>query len=209
MKNLIERIQCQKCEGQVIEVKAAHGSCPERLYDTLSSFSNQNEGGTIVFGLDEKQNFKKVGVYDAQDLQKKIMEYCEQMSPIVRPVLTVYNDEQKVFVSAEIPPIDISDRPCFKKAKGRLQGSYIRVGDADKPMTEYEVYSYEAFRRKYRDDIRPVEEVTIDALDQAKLEEYILLRRKNRPNLSTLPMEQIYEMTGVTQSWRIVRALAD
>ena len=141
LQKLIERIQTRGCEWQVTEVKAAHGGCPERLYDTISSFSNQNSGGTFVFGLDEKQNFKKVGVYDAQDLQKKVMEYCEQMTPIVRPVFTVYDENAKVFVAAEIPPVDVADRPCFKTAKGRLQGSYIRVGEADKPMTEYEIYS--------------------------------------------------------------------
>ena len=120
---LIEKIHNRNCEEQIIEVKAANGGCPEKLYDTISSFSNQVEGGTIIFGLDEKQNFKKVGVYDAQDLQKKIMEHCEQMTPIVRPVLTVYTEEDLIFVSAEIPPVDISERPCFKTARGRLQGS--------------------------------------------------------------------------------------
>lgn len=200
LKHLVEKIQNRKCEEQIVEVKAAHEGCPDKLYDTISSFSNQDEGGTIVFGLDEKQGFKKVGVYDAQDIQKKIMEHCEQMTPIIRPVLTVYNEDDFAFVSAEIPPIDISERPCFKTAKGRLQGSYVRVGDADKPMTEYEVYSYEAFRKKYRDDIRPVEEVTVAALDQAKLEDYTLRRRRNRPNLAAIPNEQIYELIGVTRN---------
>ena len=50
-----------------------------------------------------------------------------------------------------------------------MQGSYIRVGDANKLMTEYEVYSYEAFRKKYRDDIRPVEQVRVQGLDQDRL----------------------------------------
>ena len=45
------------------------------------------------------------------------------------------------------------------------------MGDADKRMTEYEVYSYEAFRKKYRDDVRPVEGLTVAALDQNKLEQ--------------------------------------
>lgn len=98
LQKLIERIQTRGCEWQVTEVKAAHGGCPERLYDTISSFSNQNSGGTFVFGLDEKQNFKKVGVYDAQDLQKKVMEYCEQMTPIVRPVFTVYDENAMVLL---------------------------------------------------------------------------------------------------------------
>lgn len=31
-------------------------------------------------------------------------------------------------------------------------------------MTEYEVYSYEAFRKKIRDDLRPVEKMTLREL---------------------------------------------
>lgn len=79
---LIKQIQIRGCEEQTMEVKSAHYGCPEKLYDTISAFSNQNNGGTFLFGLDEKEGFKKVGVYDAQDLQKKVMEYCEQMTPV-------------------------------------------------------------------------------------------------------------------------------
>ena len=85
LRDLIDHIQIRGCEGQTIEVKAAHQGCPEKLYDTISAFSNQNSGGTFVFGLDEKSGFAKVGVYDAQDLERKVMEYCEQMTPVVRP----------------------------------------------------------------------------------------------------------------------------
>ena len=42
-----------KAESQTLEVKAAHFGCPKRLYDTLSSFSNQDGGGVLLFGLDE------------------------------------------------------------------------------------------------------------------------------------------------------------
>ena len=59
---LIQQIQTRGCEEQTTEVKAARGGCPGKLYDTISSFSNQNSGGTFVFGLDETDNFKKVGV---------------------------------------------------------------------------------------------------------------------------------------------------
>ena len=71
LNDLIKQIITTQAESQTIEVKAAHGGMPKRLYDTLSSFSNQDDGGIIVFGLDETQNFKPVGVYDLQDLQKK------------------------------------------------------------------------------------------------------------------------------------------
>lgn len=203
LRELIEQIQTRGCEEQTTEVKAARNGCPEKLYDTISAFSNQNNGGIFVFGLDEHENFKKVGVYDAQDLQKKVMEYCEQMTPLVRPVFTVCSEDSLVFVSAEIPPVDITDRPCFKTAKGRLHGSYIRVGDADKPMTEYEVYSYEAFRKKYRDDIRPVERASLKALDPKQVADYLERKKRERPNLAATPEEQLYELTGVTRDGEI------
>ena len=200
LKQLLTQIQDRQCEEQTIEVKSARGGCPEKLYDTLSSFSNQDSGGILVFGLDEKANFAKVGVYDAQDLQRRVMEYGEQMTPVVRPVFTVYEEAGKVFVSAEIPPVDITERPCFKTAKGRMLGSYIRVGDADKPMTEYEVYSYEAFRKKYRDDIRPVAQVGVQDLDQDRLAQYVLRRKQDRPHFATLELSQLYDLIGVTKN---------
>ena len=206
VKALLLKIQHQKCEGQTLEVKSAHQGCPERLYDTFSAFSNQDDGGVIVFGLDERQDFRKVGVYDAQDLQKKVMEVGEEMTPIVRPVLSVCEEDGMLFVTAEIPPLDIVDRPCFKTARGRLKGAFIRVGDADKPMTEYEVYSYEAFKRKSRDDLRPVEGASFDALDPALLEQYLLRRKLDRPNFSKEPVERLYELTGVTRKGELTLA---
>ncbi len=197
LRDLLLKIQQRKCEEQTLEVKAANKGCPERLYDTFSAFANQNEGGTLVFGLDEKQDFAKVGVYDAQDLQKKLMEVGESMTPIVRPVLSIYAEGEMLFVAAEIPPLELTERPCFKTARGRLKGSFIRVGDADKPMTEYEVYSYEAYRKRSRDDLRPVDGISAAALDQLQLKQYLLKRRLNRPNLAAVSEEQLYELTGL------------
>lgn len=203
LRDLIEKIQRQGCESQTLEVKAAHHGCPERLYDTFSAFSNQDEGGRLVFGLDENKGFEKVGVYDAQALQKKVMEYGEQMTPVVRPVLTVYEEAGKVFVSAEIPPLDVAERPCFKTAQGRLKGAYIRVGEADKPMTEYEVYSYEAFRKRYRDDVRPTEGTSMNVLDSRLLDAYRTRMRTARPNLTRLTEEQQDELNGITKNGSI------
>lgn len=198
-QSLLIKCQQRKCEGQTLEIKSAHKGCPERLYDTFSAFANQDDGGTLLFGLDELKNFERVGVYDPQDLQKKLMEVGEAMTPVIRPVLSVYDEEGKVFVAAEIPPVDLSERPCFKTSKGRLKGAYVRVGEGDKPMTEYEVYSYEAFRKRYRDDIRPIETVSLTALDQVRLEEYLLRRKLDRPNFASFDQDQLYELTGITR----------
>lgn len=200
LREKLEMIQKIKAETNTLELKSAEKGCPQHLYDSLSSFSNQDEGGIIIFGIDEEHDYKEVGVYDPQDIQKKINEQCLQMEPIVRPLLTVIEKDGKSFVSAEIPGVDLADRPVFYKGKGRLKGSYTRVGDSDEPMTEYEVYSYEAYRKKYQDDIRGVQRVTLSSLNQEKLALYIELLKRGRPNLSNMDDESIYELMSVTRN---------
>lgn len=197
LKNLISKIQSAQAEFQTIEVKRAKDAAPDKLYDTLSSFSNQNDGGVIVFGLYENEGFSITGISDVQALQKKVMEQCNQMEPPVRAVFTVAEVDGLNVVAAEIPPVDITERPCFNKAKGRIKGSYIRVGDADNPMTEYEVYSYEAYRKKYQDDIRVIERAEISSLNTGKLDKYLYLLKDNKPNLAALEDEQILELMSV------------
>ena len=205
-EELIEKlkyIQKYKCETSTLELKSAEKGCPTHLYDTLSSFSNQDDGGIIIFGIDEKQDFKEVGVYDSQDIQKKINEQCLQMQPIVRPLLTVIEKENKFFVSAEIPGAGIYDRPVYYKGKGVVKGSYIRVGDSDEPMTEYEVYSYEAYRKKYQDDVRVVDRVTFASLDYNLLSNYIQLLKQGKPRLAAISDEDIYELMSIKRDNKI------
>ena len=140
-----------------------------------------------------------VGVYDAHDLQKQVTEQCNQMTPVVRPLFTVVEEDGKLFVSAEIPAVDVTERPCFYAGKGRQKGSYIRVGDADQPMTEYEIYSYEAYRKRYQDDIRPVPQASVQAFDDAALDAYTQRLKKSKPNLARLEDRQIHELMGITK----------
>lgn len=195
----LNEIQRKKYEYATLELKAAAKGCPKRLYDTLSAFSNQDDGGVIVFGVDEEAGYLEQGVYDAQDLQKKINEQCLQMEPVVRPLLTVVEKDGKNFVAAEIPGMDIAERPCYYKGQGRVRGSYVRVGDSDEPMTEYEVYSYEAFRKKYQDDIRVVQRATPAMLDCAKVDSYIALLKEGKPNLANLSDAEIKELMSITR----------
>ena len=195
----LTEIQESKCETQTLEIKAAEQGCPKRLYDTLSSFSNQDDGGILIFGIDEQNNYNECGVYDPQDIQKKINEQCLQMEPVVRPLLTVVEKNGKFFVSAEIPGIDLSERPCYYQGRGRLKGSYVRVGESDELMTEYEIYSYEAFRKKYQDDIRQVPRATLAILDESLLENYIRKLKEEKPNLSSLTDKMICELMSITR----------
>ena len=198
LAELVQEVIHHKCERQNIELKRAGKGTPEKLYDTLYSFSNQSGGGIILFGIDEKNNYEITGVYDAQDLQTKVASQALQMEPVVRPVFTVAEIEGRIIVSAEIAECDIFDKPCFYKGAGRLRGSYIRVGDADMPMTEYEIYSYEVFKRKIQDELRAVERADMDSFDKNALAEYFIRLRRVKPNLANLPDEKILQLQGIS-----------
>lgn len=199
LRKLVDKIQRLQCEMQTVELKSANKGCPTRLYDTLSSFANQDEGGIIIFGLDETKGFAVVGVYDAQDLQKKVTEQCNQMSPQVRALFTICEFGDKLVVSAEIPGLDVSERPCFYRGAGRLRGAYIRVGDADEPMSEYEVYSYDAFRKRIRDDIREAQGARRSFFNEDKLAQFFQAVKKDRKHLAQhVSDEEILELMGIT-----------
>jgi len=196
--SLIDEITKLKTEKQNIELKAAESGCPTKLFDTLSSFSNQDEGGIIIFGIDERDKYAVKNVYDAQDLQKKVTEQCKQMEPAVRALFTVCDYNGKTVVAAEIPGVDIAYRPVYYKGVGRIKGSYIRVGESDEPMSEYEIYSYEAFRKRIRDDIRHVENAKIQMLDESAVNNYLFSVKHERKNLSdSVPDNEILELMGV------------
>lgn len=146
--DMVKQIQLVRSESNKIEIKAANKGCP-KVRDSLSSFSNQSGGGVIIFGVDENDGYNVCGVYDAADLMKKVEAQCQEMTPVIRPLFSVASIDGKTVVSAEIQEIDNTDKPCFYSGVGRLKGSYVRSGDADRLMTEYEVYSYEAFKKAF------------------------------------------------------------
>ena len=203
---LIKKIQEIKAESQTVEVKSAYNGCPKRLYDTLSSFSNQDGGGIIVFGLDEKQGFEAVGVYDLQDLQKSVTEQCNQMEPAVRGIFTFAEYEDKNICALEVPSVELVERPCYYKGAGKIKGSYIRVGDADLPMTDYEIYSYESYKKHVHDDEREVERIDLSYMDREILDKYIAEKKQAKPKFSKLNEEQIYEMLNIKRNERFTLA---
>lgn len=200
LKKIVLRIKNMKTETQNIELKAATKGCPTRLFDTLSSFSNQDEGGVIIFGVDESDDYAIKGVYNPQDLQKKVTEQCKQMEPSVRALFTVCEINDKTIVSAEIPGVDISKRPVFYKGVGRIKGSYVRVGESDESMSEYEIYSYEAFRNRTRDDIRVVEGASLKLINKERMNQYLEAVRSERKNLyDNVSESEILEFMGIAK----------
>lgn len=194
--NLIDNIVSLKTETNNIEFKKAKDGVPENLYDTFSSFSNTS-GGIIIFGVDEKNNYAICGITNPDIFQKKITEQSLMMEPKIRPIITICEYDGKIIASAEIPELDVFNKPCYYSGKGKMKGSYIRVGDADLPMTDYEIYSFDAFKYKTEDELRSKERIEKDIFNEISIHSFLDKIISVKPNLINLDRDTILKMNGI------------
>ncbi len=195
--NLVKDILTKRTETAEIEFKSAREGVPEKLYDSFSSFSN-TRGGIIIFGIDEKAGYKICGVKNPDELQKKIVNEACEMEPVVRPLISMCTYEGKTILAAEIAEMDCVNKPCYYIGKGKSRGSYIRIGDADLPMTEYEIYSYDAFKYKTEDELRTSQRIDSSMIDNIQLDAFIAKAVSVKPNLVNMDKKTLILMNGLS-----------
>ena len=192
---MIVELQTNRSEVADVEAKKAESEVPRRLYETLSSLSNRNGGGVILFGVDEAEGFKVVGVADVAKLQSDVASLAaDSMEPPVRPAFALAEIEGRTVLAAEIMECAISKKPCYYKAAGLSAGSYMRVGASDRHMSEYEIHGYVSSQGQPKDDSRPVTEATLAELDDESLVSYIDSQDRARPGLKLSQMERVRQL---------------
>lgn len=200
---LIAEVQFYHSELDDIEVKSANKGTPQRLFEPLSAFANSISGGIILFGLNETNNFEIIGVVDAHRLQEEISNLASaEMEPPVRPTFALAELEGKTVLAVEIFPLSSAQKPCYYKPAGLHKGSYIRVGNTNRQMTDYEIFGYASARTQPTFDEEHVANASIDDLNRNSLEKYVALLRKIRPQANYLnqPCEQILAQLKIVKN---------
>lgn len=152
-----------------VEVKSAAGGVPKSAAETLSAFANTN-GGTLVLGLDENNGFRPVRLDDAAKLRDDLAALASTcLHPPLRIVVDVAELEGAPIVVAEVDPLPSDHRPCYVEPKGIATGSFVRVGDGDRRMTQAEIGLAIANRGQPRYDLEPVGEAAMGDLDRISL----------------------------------------
>lgn len=196
----IKYMQKYQTETDKIEAKTAEVDFPKKCYDTISGFANKY-GGIIIFGINEHNSFIERDVYDVNDLQKKITSLCsDSMEPIIRPEFLPIAYNGKTLLAVKINEIPQNKKPCYYKNVGMHKGSYIRIGDSDAPMTEYEIYSLQSYNDGIQEDLRPIKRASIDDLDKEKIDGYIQRIKENKPNFSKFSNEKILKLSGIIEN---------
>ncbi|MBO7106370.1 MAG: hypothetical protein J6W22_12980, partial [Fibrobacter sp.] len=75
-------------------------------------------------------------------------------------------------------------------------GSFVRVGDSDRQMTEYEVYTFESFKKKIEDELRPVERADEKELQTDSFKKYALALQEKKPYVFALPVQRWMMLQG-------------
>jgi ATP-dependent DNA helicase RecG len=199
---VIADVQQHKSETGDVEVKTARGGTPKRSYEALSAFANHPGGGVMLFGLDEEKDFEVVGVGDAHRLQEDISSLAaDSLEPALRPAFAVELIEGKTVVAVAIPEVPPEQKPCYYKTAGLQGGSYIRVGNSNRRMTDYEIFGYVSSRKQSKFDEEIVEGATMDDLDRSKMDSYVKRLRRLRPRAPYIDRQ----LEQVLKQRRIVR----
>jgi len=108
------------------------------------------------------------------------------MEPALRPHFLVDEIEGETVVAVEVDEVPSAQKPCFYKPPGLPRGAYLRVGNTNRQMTEYEVFGYLSSRGQPTHDEESIPNTTLDDLDNRLIDEYFTRLRQTRPGSSFL-----------------------
>ncbi len=191
LRSTLRLLQSRGTELDDIEAKSARQGTPAvpQIARTLSAFANRSGGGIILFGIDP-QTYRPNGIANVDEVQVRVSEAAAQMEPAVRPSFAFALVDGLPVLAVEVAETPLSQRPCYYRPAGLHRGSYLRSGDGDRLMTDYEIHLMLSSRGLAKDDRQPVDGASIDDLDQAALDRYLAQMREHRPVLASLGLDR-------------------
>lgn len=197
LEDLLAELRALGDDHSRVEAKRARGGTPTTIPQTLSAFSN-SEGGTLLLGVDEGRDFAVTGVEDAAEIVRRLTSMmADAVDPPVRGQVDVHRLDGADVVVAVVPALARTERPCHVRREGVHRGSYVRVGDGDRRLSEYEVSLLLAGRGQPREDERPVVEATLQDLSTDLVDGFIGRLRSASRRLEQVPDEVALTMTKV------------
>ena len=195
LARIITQLRLVGADQQNVEVKTGVG---KSVLETLSAFANAS-GGLLIFGLSEADGFTPVDNFDALSARNALVDRCSQITPCLRPQVDIVPFENIQLLVATIEPVLASERPAYVTEKGVYRGSYLRVGDADQVMRNYEVDRLLEEQHQPLWDTEYVELAGMEDLDSVALQDFLTGQKSLRPKTFAQGVETAYARLHVAQ----------
>lgn len=197
LSEAIEELRTRRGDRADIEVKSAAGGLPA-LAPTICAFANMPEGGTIILGLDEANNFAPVGLENLATLEQGLAAQGRTaVTPPVRMEFQTFQVSGRAVLVAEVEALPLQNRPA---RHGGL--AYLRQSDGDYIMSAQEIAQIELLKTQGLHPTRPdgqaVPETSAADLDSSLLATYLGVARATARRYAAATDEQILYYTGVT-----------
>ena len=165
---IVAQLRAIGSESSRVEAKSGIG---KNVLETLSAFSNQG-GGIIIAGLSEASGFTPVPDFDPKAARDALTTYCEKLTPPVRAEISTVPFESGQVLVAEVPEMELQDKPCYVTDRGLYKGSYVRAGESERKLTQYEVDRIVENKGQPSWDRTPVDEASLADLDAQLLSSF-------------------------------------
>ena len=120
----------KQAEGRRLEFKESLPTSAD-LTKTIVAFAN-DAGGELFIGIrNEPREITGVAEDDLMQLEEQISNLIhDNCYPVIIPEISFHGDDGKRFIKVQI--FRGSNLPYYLKSKGKLQGTYIRVGSSNR-----------------------------------------------------------------------------
>ena len=195
LKAVLAALVFEGSDNQRYEVKAAKDGFPETTVNTLCAFANTPDGGVMIFGVDETESFKLVGVYNAKDCQQRLANLAKNSfnNHLELSIELVEVDGKKV-VWAEVFEADKQLKPIELKKTKR---SFIRLYDGDFELSDQEKQMFISARGMSRNDEEAVDATSKADLDESLVKAFIESRKDQSSTIAKMNDDEILLRTGV------------
>lgn len=173
-------------ENNRIEAKRALGGLPYSVWETYSSFAN-TMGGVILLGVEEGRD-KSFHAIDLPSPERLIQKFWRQLNDkrrvntniLTKDNVRVERVEGKRIVVIEVPRAHRADKPIYIE-NDIEHGTYRRGGEGDYRCTPEEIAAMKRDAAERSQDMRLIEELSIDDLSCETIAAYRAQMRELRP----------------------------
>ena len=170
------------------EVKRANGGLPISLWDTYSAFANCY-GGVIILGVkeDNDKSWKTTGLKRV-DKERLIKEFWDTINNYKKVSINLLSDDdvevydvgEDIVIVIYVPMAKREQKPVFIN-DNMFGGTFKRNHEGDYHCTKLQVKSMLRDQTESTMDMRIMEDMTIDQLDQDTIHSYRNRHRSFRP----------------------------